>query len=206
METLKGFISEGEHQQQDFKFRIDDQKKIARTLAAFANTDGGRLLIGVKDNGKITGVIPEEEFHMIAGAASMYCDPPVSFTHKIWQEDMKLVLEIFVLASPRRNHKAKDELGNWKIYIRRKDHTLLANKILLLVWKFERDGVNRPEKFTDEALSILKYIEQNPHVTLSQLYKHIHISKKMIDHYLALFVYWGNVKMDISEEGVFYEV
>ena len=36
-------IEEGEHQQQDFKLRIDDSRKIAKTLVAFANTDGGRL-------------------------------------------------------------------------------------------------------------------------------------------------------------------
>ena len=41
------WIEEGEHQQQDFKFEVSDSRKIARTLSAFANTDGGRLLIGV---------------------------------------------------------------------------------------------------------------------------------------------------------------
>ena len=46
-------IEEGEHQQQDFKFEISDARKIAKSLSAFSNTDGGRLLIGVKDNGKI---------------------------------------------------------------------------------------------------------------------------------------------------------
>lgn len=45
-------ISEGEHLQQDFKFEISDVYKIAKSLSAFANTSGGRLLIGVKDNGK----------------------------------------------------------------------------------------------------------------------------------------------------------
>ena len=49
-------IAEGEHQQQDFKTRIDDSRKIARTLVAFANADGGRMLIGVKDNGTVSGV------------------------------------------------------------------------------------------------------------------------------------------------------
>jgi len=48
-------IEEGEHQQQDFKFEISDARKIAKSLSAFSNTDGGRLLIGVKDNGKIAG-------------------------------------------------------------------------------------------------------------------------------------------------------
>jgi predicted HTH transcriptional regulator len=52
---LHKIISEGEHQTQDFKYAINDSKKIARSLAAFANTDGGRLLLGVKDNGKIAG-------------------------------------------------------------------------------------------------------------------------------------------------------
>ena len=49
----------------DFKFEISDSKKIARTLVAFANTDGGRLLIGVKDNGSISGIRSEEEKYMI---------------------------------------------------------------------------------------------------------------------------------------------
>ena len=50
---IHALIAEGEHQQQDFKFEISDARKIAKTLSAFSNTDGGRLLIGVKDNGKI---------------------------------------------------------------------------------------------------------------------------------------------------------
>jgi len=45
-------IAQGEHQQQDFKYCISDSRKIARSLVAFANTDGGRLLVGVKDNAK----------------------------------------------------------------------------------------------------------------------------------------------------------
>ena len=43
---ISSLILEGEHQQQDFKFGITDSRKIARSLVAFANTDGGRLLIG----------------------------------------------------------------------------------------------------------------------------------------------------------------
>ena len=62
-DRLMDLIEEGEHQQQDFKYRIDSSQKISKTLAAFANTDGGRLLIGVKDNGRIAGVDPQEEIH-----------------------------------------------------------------------------------------------------------------------------------------------
>ena len=56
--------------------RIDDAAKIARTLVAFANTDGGRLLIGVKDNGAVTGANQEEEYHMIDLAAGPIANWP----------------------------------------------------------------------------------------------------------------------------------
>ena len=43
---LLRLIREGEHQQQDFKYRVADACKLAKSVSAFANTDGGRLLIG----------------------------------------------------------------------------------------------------------------------------------------------------------------
>ena len=60
-EYIRFLIAQGEHVHQDFKFEISDARKIAKTLSAFANTEGGRLLIGVKDNGKIAGVRSDEE-------------------------------------------------------------------------------------------------------------------------------------------------
>ena len=71
--SLEELIEQGEHQQQDFKFEVSDSKKIARTLSAFANTDGGRLLIGVKDNGHISGVRSDEEYYMIEAASQIQC-------------------------------------------------------------------------------------------------------------------------------------
>ncbi|WP_301747923.1 helix-turn-helix domain-containing protein [uncultured Duncaniella sp.] len=53
---IASLIEEGEYEHQDFKFAVSDARKIARSLSAFANNDGGRLLIGVKDNGAIAGV------------------------------------------------------------------------------------------------------------------------------------------------------
>jgi hypothetical protein len=74
---IKQLVEEGEHEHQDFKFEISDARKIARSISAFANTGGGRLLVGVKDNGKIAGIRSEEEIYMIEAAATMYCEPKV---------------------------------------------------------------------------------------------------------------------------------
>ena len=205
METLQDLIDQGEHVNQDFKFRIDDQRKIARTLCAFANTSGGRLLIGVKDNRKIVGCNPEEEFHMLEGAASMFCQPEINITSKIWQEDFRLVLEIQVEKNLDRNHTALDEEGKWKIYIRKDDHTLLANKILLKVWNLEKKGLPKPQHFGKEELDFLKTLS-NERRTLSQLYRLNTIPKIQVDQLLSLFVYWKIIQMEMSEEGSFYSI
>ena len=75
---IQQLVAEGEHIHQDFKFEISDARKIARSLSAFANTEGGRLLVGIKDNGKIAGIRSEEEIYMIEAAAEMYCQPPMN--------------------------------------------------------------------------------------------------------------------------------
>ena len=58
--NVKKLIFEGEGVTLDFKKTITNCEKIARTMAAFANNKGGRLLIGVADDGTITGVKSEE--------------------------------------------------------------------------------------------------------------------------------------------------
>jgi len=206
METLKAFIREGEHQRQDFKFRIDDSKKIARTLSAFANTDGGRLLIGVKDNGKITGIDPSEEIHMIDAAVDLYCKPKLTFESRVWQEDMRLVLEITVQPAADKPISSPDEDGKWKVFVRRKDHTLLANKILLGVWKQQKRNTSRPEKFGDEETQLLALIAEQELVTLSKLYRLSKLPKNRIDHLLVLFICWKLIEMDVTESGTFYSV
>ena len=204
MDSIKSLIRQGEHQQQDFKFRIDDSKKIARTLAAFSNTDGGRLLIGVKDNGKITGVDPTEELHMIEAAAEMYCRPKVEFESRVWQEDMKLILEIIVRPAEQKPVLAPDEDGKWKVYVRRKDHTLLANKILLEVWKHQKRGIAKPEKFGEEETGLLTLIATGEELTLSKIYRSSTLKKAQVDRLLVLFICWELIEMDINENGTFY--
>jgi predicted HTH transcriptional regulator len=206
LDQLHAYISEGEHQQQDFKFRVDDAKKIARTLSAFANTDGGRLLIGVKDNGKVVGINPEEEYHIIEGAAELYCKPKVPFSTQVWQEDHKLVLEVIIPPSGIRPHKAKDEDDRWKTYVRRDDHTLLANKILIGVWKLRKNPSDKPQQFTDQEHLLLNTIKTMQSITLSKLYRKTNLKMAIIDKLLVQFVAWDIIEMNITREGTFYTI
>lgn len=204
MQSVISLIKEGEHQQQDFKFRIDDSKKIARTLSAFANTDGGRLLIGVKDNGKIAGINPAEEIHMIEAAVDLYCKPKLEFQSRVWQENMKLVLEIVIEKTTNRPVLSVDEDGKWKAFVRSEDHTLLANKILLNVWKLQRFNQQKPAKIDSNETQLLALIAENQEVTLSKLYRLSALQKSEIDRLLPLFICWDLIEMKLSESGTYY--
>ena len=206
MATLQEMIAQGEHEQQDFKFRIDDQKKIARTLCAFANSKGGRLLIGVKDNGKIVGTDPQEEFYMIDGAASIYCVPKIEFRTKVWQEDFRLVLEVIVDRSEMAPYRSPDDTGKMRSYIRIADQTIAANKIMERVWQQKKNPLTKPERFDDEELNFLRLIGQLQPVSISKLYKHSDLPLKRVDSLLVLMICWDLVEIEYKLEGAFYSL
>lgn len=205
MSDLVDLISNGEGQHLDFKFRIDDQKKIARTLAAYANSGGGTLLIGVKDNGKIAGIYPEEEFHMIEGAASLYCFPAIDFTSTVLQEGRHLVLKIDVEHSENR-HKAIDEDGNKAYYYRLEDHTVRGNKILDRIWVIEKQGLPQPAQFSEDELSILRVLREEEELSISKIYRKLDISKNKIDRFIAALVVWDIVGINVTNAGIRYHI
>ena len=165
---IRNLIAKGEGQELDFKYYISSASKIAKTLVAFSNSGGGRLLIGVKDNGNIIGVESEEEVYMIELAAERYCRPEVKLEMTSWDMDGLMVLEVYVAPGSKRPYYAKDENGKWLVYVRKEDQNLLANKVLVEVFKREKNEkasiikYNKPERF------LLDYLLENKKITFSQ--------------------------------------
>ena len=133
---LQRIIAEGEHETQDFKFAISDARKIARSLSAFANHSGGRLLIGVKDNGSIAGVRNEEDIYVIEQAAQLYCRPAqqLEFT-AFTADDGAIVIRAEIAPSPTRPVQAQDADGRWLAYYRVADENILASPLMVKAWR-----------------------------------------------------------------------
>ncbi|HKX45616.1 MAG TPA: ATP-binding protein, partial [Planctomycetota bacterium] len=53
---VRRLAMEGEGSRAEFKRGLPPDEKVARTLAGFANTRGGLLLVGVEDRGALCGV------------------------------------------------------------------------------------------------------------------------------------------------------
>lgn len=199
-------IEEGEHQQQDFKFEISDSKKIARSLVAFANTDGGRLLVGVKDNGAVAGVRSDEEIHMIEAAAQLYCKPEVLYQTKEWNVNGKLVLEVIVPRSKTHKHKAPDKNNEYKIFVRVGDKNLLANSILLKVWKRRNNHREVRIAFTEVEMQLLRYLSEHGQIDMASFREMCHLKKPRAEAILTDFILLGVIDMHMSEKETFFEL
>lgn len=203
---LYKLIDEGEHQQQDFKFCINDSKKIAKSLVAFANTDGGRLLIGVKDNGKVVGISTDEEYYMVESAAKIFSKPPIDFSTKQWHTEGKTVLEISISPSTKRPHFAKDESGKWLAYIRINDENVLAHKIQLAVWKKQNSPKGIRVSYTGDEKFLVDFLQQNHEISYSRFIRMAHISRKKAEEILSNFVLMEVVEMHTTRDGTVFKL
>ena len=201
---IQKLIEEGEHQMLDFKFEISDSKKIARTLVAFANTDGGRLLIGVKDNGSISGIRSEEEKYMIQTAAEMYCQPVVDFEAKEWSVNGKTVLEVIVPKSKYHKHRALDHNNLYKVYTRVKDQNILADGILLKIWKYQNNKQNIRVTFSDAEMFLLKYLNENEKITIKEFVQKAEINRREAERIIVNFTVINMLKYEITEKEVYF--
>jgi predicted HTH transcriptional regulator len=204
---LKKLIAQGEHQQLDFKFEISDSKKIARSLSAFANTDGGRLLIGVKDNGHIAGIRSEEEYYMLEAASQMYCKPNISLENIKWRENGMAVLEVIVPKGQSGNiYYAPDVNNNWKAYIRVGDQNLLANSVLLKVWKKKVKDKGTIIKYSDKEKWLMEYLNKNQAITFSKFCKLAKIPWFKAERILVNLVYFDIIDIDFTGQFVVYKL
>lgn len=203
---IRKLIAQGEHQQLDFKFGINDSRKIARTLAAFANTDGGRLLIGVKDNGAIAGVRSEEEFYMIQAASEMFTRPVVPFEVKEWTVNQKRVLEIIVPAIKDILHSAPVEKDDYLIYIRVKDENYPVNSVWLKAHKWKNSKTGTFIRFGENEKFLLDYLEKEPAITQSRYCKLTKINSRTAENIIAGFVAIGTVSIIFTKQGVLYKL
>lgn len=198
---LYKLIEEGEHQRQDFKYCINDSKKIAKSLVAFSNTDGGRLLIGVKDNGKIVGISTDEEFYMVEAAAKIYSDPPINFSTHQWQVEGKTVLEITIDPSEKKPHFARVENGKWLAYIRIDDENVLAHKIQVEVWKKQKSARGIFFSYSDDEKFLIDLLQKNGSLTFSKYLRTANIKRQKAEAILTDFVLMDVVLMHTNKEG-----
>jgi predicted HTH transcriptional regulator len=195
---LISLIKEGEHQQQDFKYRVSDACKLAKSVSAFANTDGGRLLIGVRDDGHLSGVRSEEEIYMMHQAAYKYCRPEASIKFDTYHIEGRTIVIATVPPSDKRPVYAIDEDGKTRAYIRIADENIVASPVLLTIWRDVQKQQGIVMTYTDTVRKLLDVMTEA--MTLNQLVRRSGIPRPKVITLLARLVRFGVARWEYIDQ------
>ena len=169
---LDDLIAKGESTRLEFKRSISASHRIARTLAAFANTAGGTLLIGVNDDGRIVGVASEvREMRKIEDATDRLVEPTLSISYETLAPDGRKVLIITVEESQEKPHYAIDEAGRRTIYVRAKDKSVPTSRLIHASEPGDGQLVRSPM-----ARTLIQYLRKNDFITTDKFAKLINVS------------------------------
>tara|TARA_B110000305_G_scaffold144293_1_gene160470 strand:+ start:9000 stop:9623 length:624 start_codon:yes stop_codon:yes gene_type:complete len=203
MESVKQLITRGQDVSLEFTSHIENQLTITRTIVAFANTNGGKVIVGINEKNKVIGVEPAEELKLFKELINNDCAPIVPFESKVIEEGRHLLLEIDVPKSSIK-HKAKGEEGEMQFYHRIKDTTLVGNRVIINLWKLQDDSTPKPIDLDDNLKAIFEFIEEYKPVTVSKIFRFFALNKNDVNLYLAQLNYWGYIDCVIVESGMAY--
>jgi predicted HTH transcriptional regulator len=203
--NIRKLIFEGESVTLDFKKTITSCEKIAKTLVAFANNKGGKLLVGVADDGTISGVkAEEEEKYMLTKAADFYCKPPLELKYEEVYIDDKVVLVAEIPESDSKPHYALSEDKKWWVYIRVKDKSLLASKIVMDVLKRSNEDKGVFIEYSSKEKAILEYLENHKSITSQEYSKLLKLPRRRAQRILVNLVLSGIIRLHTTEKEEYY--
>jgi len=92
------------------------------------------------------------------------------------------------------------------VYIRVKDQNLLANTVLLSVWRLKNRKKGITIRYTDKEKILLDYIDKNGTITLSKFRNIAGISRKVAEKILVDLITLKIINMEVTEKEVFYHI
>lgn len=202
---LDKLIAQGEHDQQDFKYKVMDAAKLARSVSAFANTRGGRLLIGVRDDGEVSGVTSEEEIFMMQTAAQRYCMPAVEVRFQTVRCRGKNVVvcevpesdhkPVYALEDIAINHQTAvvTPVGERTAYIRISDENIVASPVHLQIWREETANRGMIVSFSEHEHAVIQALKDHPDDTLNHIIRYSAVNRRKAISILARLIRFGIV-------------
>ena len=106
---LLELIEKGEDSQTQFKERFESIDAMAAEICAFSNSKGGNIIVGVSDDGNITGLKKEELQRLLQSSGHLYADEiPVENTNL---NDINI--DMFKSFYERRTHEKLEDLNSF---------------------------------------------------------------------------------------------
>ena len=172
---LEQLVDLGEGISVEFKRRVPRAERIAKEVVALTNTNGGRIVLGVDDDGTITGVehASEQEF-LLRQAVDAHCRPVVEYkTERIVVEPRVDVLLVTIPESATKPHvvvpngEAPDEAG--KPYVRVEASSVEASPETIQELRQQESQAGVTFEFGETESLLMRYLDDYGRITVSQL-------------------------------------
>ena len=167
---IKKLVLEGETDILEFKKKANFPEKIVKEIVAFANTRGGRLLIGVDDDGTVTGVKNyEEDIYSLNEAIANYCTPSIKYQLDVVKmNEKRAVLHYNIYESKDKPHYVKDgyQGKNRKSYLRLADRSIQASREMIEILKKRQHSKNIKVNFGEKERILMNYLGEHEKITL----------------------------------------
>lgn len=172
LQDVQQIAKQGEGLKVEFKKKAAFPEKIVKEVIALANTDGGHLLIGVDDDGTVSGQrFIEEDVFVMEKAINELIRPKLSYNLEIIKLNPKKGVAIFTFErSPGRPHFMMDEKKK-KAFVRAADRSIQASREM---WEILRRGKNPKDMvftYGEKETLLMKALEENERITVKEYQK-----------------------------------
>lgn len=211
---LQLLVKEGEHTTLEFKRKVAHPEKIIKEIVAFANTSGGNLLIGVNDDGHLTGLkFPDEDAYMLERAIRQHCRPQIQLQKEYIQlSEKKTIIRYYIPESSQKPHyvqepaatASKGQNGRPRLqkrsYFRVLDRSIQASRELREILRRQRKPKDIGFIWGEKEQLLLRYLSEHPSITVKEFAHLAKLSRHQASRTLVLLVL-GNVLNIIPAEG-----
>lgn len=174
--TTLELIEMGEGLTVEFKRTIDSPYKIAKTLASFANTSGGVLLVGIADNRSTVGINSElRELQKLEIACGELVEKELLIRCKTITLGTYKILRVEIDESEDKPHYAINEKGDRIIYVRAKDKSVPTNRLML---PGEGDADTEKLLGSRPVKNLIQYLKNNDSINEKDFSNLINVSVK----------------------------
>jgi predicted HTH transcriptional regulator len=206
--ALKKLVAQGESATLEFKRKASYPEKIIAEMVAFANTQGGTLLVGVSDEGHLSGLkFPDEEAFAIRAALKKYCRPGIPYKEQLIPlTENKFILSYEIFPSNRKPHYVVHGPAKRECFVRVADKSIKASREIeeIIRRRQHKSGV----KFTygDHERMLVQYLSVHAHITLPMVMELTHLKRYDASRKLVLLVLANVLKVSPHEKGDEYSL
>ncbi len=199
---LSLWLRDGEGPNLDFKVSITSRPKIARSIVAFANSRGGKILVGVEDNKRILGVDIGGETYELEKAAALFCEPSIELEFEEYETRTgKMLLIAHVPESDMKPHYCIDKKGRKKLYVRIADECVVATPMMEEMLKSgAMNSLERNFYYTAFKNELVSYFQKHKNITVKAYMELKKCSERSAKRTLLDLLFEGMLRVNEKEE------